>query len=35
VIDAINNHISGGALYKGLKEIRKLIKVENELLLNA
>jgi flagellar protein FlbT len=30
-IDVINNHVSGGALYKALKEIRKLIKVEEEL----
>jgi flagellar protein FlbT len=34
-IDAINHHVSGGALYKGLKEIRKLMKIEDELLLNA
>jgi flagellar protein FlbT len=32
VIDAVNSHISGGALYKALKEIRKLIKREDELL---
>ena len=31
VIEAISNHISAGALYKALKEIRKLMKVE-ELL---
>ena len=28
LIDAVNNHISGGALYKALKEIRKLMKRE-------
>jgi flagellar biosynthesis repressor protein FlbT len=33
LIDAINNHISSGSLYKALKEIRKLIKVEEELLV--
>jgi flagellar protein FlbT len=32
LIDAVNNHISGGSLYKALKEIRKLMKVEEELL---
>jgi flagellar biosynthesis repressor protein FlbT len=31
LIDAINNHISSGALYKALKEIRKLMKLEEEL----
>ena len=30
LIEAINNHISGGALYKALKEIRKLMKLEEE-----
>jgi flagellar protein FlbT len=35
VIDAINNHISGGALYKALKEIRKLMKAEAEQLTAA
>jgi flagellar protein FlbT len=30
-IDLINNHVSEGALYKALKENRKLIKVEEEL----
>ena len=33
LIEAINNHISGGTLYKALKEIRKLMKHEEELLL--
>jgi flagellar biosynthesis repressor protein FlbT len=33
LIDAINIHISGGALYKALKEIRKLMKREQELLI--
>jgi flagellar protein FlbT len=32
-IDAANNHVSSGALYKALKEIRKLMKLEAELLL--
>jgi flagellar protein FlbT len=32
-IDAINNHISSGSLYKALKEIRKLMKAEDELLV--
>jgi flagellar protein FlbT len=31
LIDAINNHISTGSLYKALKEIRKLMKLEEEL----
>jgi flagellar biosynthesis repressor protein FlbT len=31
LIDAVNNHVSGGLLYKGLKEIRKLMKCEEEL----
>ena len=31
-IDAADGHVSGGALYKALKEIRKLIKREEELL---
>ena len=30
LIDAINNHIAGGALYKALKEIRKLMKLEQQ-----
>ena len=30
-IDAVNNHVSDGSLYKALKEIRKLMKVEQEL----
>jgi flagellar protein FlbT len=32
LIDAVNNHISAGTLYKALKEIRKLIKIEEEQL---
>ena len=28
VIDAVNNHVSAGTLYKALKEIRKLMKRE-------
>jgi len=32
LIDAVNNHITAGTLYKALKEIRKLIKVEEEQL---
>ena len=31
-IDAVNSHVSSGALYKALKEIRKLMKREEELL---
>jgi flagellar protein FlbT len=31
-IDAINGHVSSGALYKALKEIRKLMKREDALL---
>ncbi len=31
LIAAINGHISGGALYNALKEIRKLMKREEEL----
>ena len=34
-IDAANNHVSSGALYKALKEIRKLMKVEEDLLMSA
>jgi flagellar protein FlbT len=34
-IDVINNHVSGGMLYKALKEIRKLMKREDELLAAA
>jgi flagellar biosynthesis repressor protein FlbT len=30
VIDAVNHHVSAGSLYKALKEIRKLMKVEHE-----
>jgi flagellar biosynthesis repressor protein FlbT len=33
LIDAANNHVSGGSLYKSLKEIRKLMKREEELLV--
>ena len=32
VIDTVNGHISGGALYKALKELRKLMKHEEQLL---
>jgi flagellar biosynthesis repressor protein FlbT len=35
LIDAANNHVSGGALYKALKEIRKLIKQEELQAMNA
>ena len=31
-IDAINDHVSGGTLYKALKEIRKLMKRDEALL---
>jgi flagellar protein FlbT len=30
LIDAINNHLGGGALYKALREIRKLMKLEQQ-----
>lgn len=30
-IDTVSDHVSGGSLYKGLKEIRKLMKREEEL----
>jgi flagellar biosynthesis repressor protein FlbT len=30
LIDVVNNHISGGALYKALKEIRKMMKQEDD-----
>ncbi|MGA2293550.1 flagellar biosynthesis repressor FlbT, partial [Bradyrhizobium sp.] len=33
-IDGINNHVTAGALYKALKEIRKLIKIEEELVMS-
>ena len=32
LIDAVNDHVSSGALYKALREIRKLMKREEELL---
>ena len=32
VIDTVNSHVSDGALYKALKELRKLMKREDELL---
>ena len=35
LVDAINNHISSGSLYKALKEIRKLMKAEEELPVNS
>ena len=31
LIDATNHHVASGALYKALKEIRKLMKREEEL----
>lgn len=31
-IDAANGHVSAGVLYKALKEIRKLVRREDELL---
>jgi flagellar protein FlbT len=33
-IDAIDGHVSSGALYKALKDMRQVIKVEQELLIN-
>ena len=35
VIQIINDHVSGGALYKALKEIRKLMKAEEEVSVSA
>ena len=34
-IDAVNAHVSAGALYKALKELRKLMKVEEGRLVGA
>jgi flagellar protein FlbT len=34
-IESINNHILRGELYKALKQSRKLIEYEQELLLHA
>jgi flagellar protein FlbT len=34
-IDAINNHILTGEVYKALKDAKKLIRYEQELLSNA
>ena len=34
-IDAVNTHVSAGALYKALKELRKLMKVEEGHLVGA
>jgi flagellar protein FlbT len=31
MIDSVNSHVSGGSLYKALREIRKLMKVQQEL----
>ena len=31
-IDAVNDHVCAGTLYKALKEIRKLVKREDERL---
>ena len=30
LIEAVNSHVSGGSLYKALKEIRKLMKLEQQ-----
>src|ERR1700688_4846860 len=35
VIDGVNAHVSGGALYKALQEIRKLMKTEEQQLMSA
>ena len=35
VIQIINDHVSGGALYKALKEIRKLMKAEEDVSVGA
>ncbi|MBV1885538.1 MAG: flagellar biosynthesis repressor FlbT, partial [Parvibaculaceae bacterium] len=34
-LDAVNNRILTGQMYKALKEARKLIEYERELLANA
>jgi flagellar biosynthesis repressor protein FlbT len=34
-IEAVNAHVAGGALYKALKELRKLMKAEEGLLMSA
>jgi flagellar protein FlbT len=34
-IDAVNTHVTAGALYKALKELRKLMKVEEGSLMSA
>ena len=34
-IDAVNGHVAAGALYKALKELRNLMKVEEGLLMSA
>jgi flagellar protein FlbT len=35
LIDAVDGHVSANSLYKALKELRKLIRREEELLLGA
>ena len=35
VVDGVNAHVAGGTLYKALKELRKLMKVEEGLLVSA
>jgi flagellar biosynthesis repressor protein FlbT len=35
IVEAINNHILTGEMYKALKETKKLIAYEEELLANA
>ena len=35
LIDAADKHVACGSLYKALKEIRKLMKVEQGLLISA
>ena len=34
-IDAVNTHVSAGALYKALKELRTLMKAEEGLLVST
>src|ERR1700712_4207552 len=35
MIEMVNNHVSAGTLYKALKEIRKLMKTEEDLVASA
>jgi len=35
LIETVNNHVAAGTLYKALKEIRKLMKTEEEQLVTS